>query len=504
MTPDELNKLLSAATELTDAEARELWARFRDTGDRTAFERLMAWLRDPLSRCLRFMVADAHLAEDIFQDVLVTLLRCQHSRTLPAADDPRAWVWKVATNAVHGWRRAKKRRENRETESPPSESRPDPGPDQLIDRECVREALDRLTDDERRLVSLLYFQGLSQKTAAEQLGCHPQTLRDRLGAALERMRGLLSAVGVVVGATCATDLSAALPVRAGLPADRLSPMLDEAWRSATTGWGTWAKAAVVTGAVLLTGGLAFGSWVVLRNEPQVEQPPPPPPKVETLPEKNRRLFEGLVRPRAELAIRKLAPNEGESVRIARVATYDTRLEVHVAVTRTGPPRSATNLRVVFDSRDNDLRVHADLFGTGKWQSITPERPLYFTLGKREWVFRFDGIDELLKALREVNWTDERMDAEHEARMATFRAAAEPFLGRWCEDGNPNKEFTVEFGPNGLKYTFHTKATGVRPPVELYAEQNKSLTAEGLGRIENGVWHDFPEPGRFSTRPPTKP
>ena len=75
------------------------------TGDRAALGRLLAALQAPLFAHVRGLLdGDAHAAEDVLQDVLLTVCR-----RLPALREPtlvRAWAYRIATRAaVHRARR---------------------------------------------------------------------------------------------------------------------------------------------------------------------------------------------------------------------------------------------------------------------------------------------------------------------------------------------------------------------------------------------------------------
>jgi RNA polymerase sigma-70 factor, ECF subfamily len=72
-----------------------------------------------------------------------------------------------------------------ETEAPHN----DPG--LRMERERVRTALKALSTDQRDVVELCYFAGLSTQEAAEKLGCPVGTVKSRLSAARDRLRTAL-------------------------------------------------------------------------------------------------------------------------------------------------------------------------------------------------------------------------------------------------------------------------------------------------------------------------
>jgi len=72
---------------------------------------------------------------------------------------------------------------------------PDPGPEELavgaMDRQEVLRALAGLPDDQRALLELAYFTGLSQREIAERLGRPLGTVKSQIRSAMRQMAGRL-------------------------------------------------------------------------------------------------------------------------------------------------------------------------------------------------------------------------------------------------------------------------------------------------------------------------
>jgi RNA polymerase sigma-70 factor (ECF subfamily) len=72
---------------------------------------------------------------------------------------------------------------------------PDPDPadqaTELLQKEDVRQALSRLTPDQRRLLELAYFQGLTQREIANTVGRPLGTVKTQIRTAMQRMASLL-------------------------------------------------------------------------------------------------------------------------------------------------------------------------------------------------------------------------------------------------------------------------------------------------------------------------
>jgi RNA polymerase sigma-70 factor, ECF subfamily len=71
----------------------------------------------------------------------------------------------------------------------------DPGPEELVEaaelRQAVWDALGRLPPEQRATIALYYYLDLSVAEIATRLACPPGTVKWRLHAARERLRGLL-------------------------------------------------------------------------------------------------------------------------------------------------------------------------------------------------------------------------------------------------------------------------------------------------------------------------
>jgi RNA polymerase sigma-B factor len=65
--------------------------------------------------------------------------------------------------------------------------------DRMVDRIAVAGAVRELSSAERRLIRLVYHEGLSQRQIAEQLGVTQMTVSRRIGRTLARLRRLVTA-----------------------------------------------------------------------------------------------------------------------------------------------------------------------------------------------------------------------------------------------------------------------------------------------------------------------
>jgi RNA polymerase sigma-70 factor, ECF subfamily len=134
-------------------------------GDMSALHFLYVRFADDVCAYVRSIVRDPHAAEDITQVVFTKLMKAIHKyerRDVPFA----AWIIRVARNVALDHIRATR-------QIPLAEVRTsDDGGEQVgFERAlCLREALERLPEDQREVLVLRHVAGLSPGEIAERLG----------------------------------------------------------------------------------------------------------------------------------------------------------------------------------------------------------------------------------------------------------------------------------------------------------------------------------------------
>jgi RNA polymerase sigma-70 factor (ECF subfamily) len=134
-------------------------------------------------------------AEDVVQDVLVELW-CHPRRYDPAAGGLRTWLCLCARHRAYDVVRSELRRVGREDRHlrllpEPRDATP---AEQLTDAEtasAVRTAVLSLPPDQRLVVELAYFGGLSYRDVARAVGIPEGTAKSRIRLALARLETLL-------------------------------------------------------------------------------------------------------------------------------------------------------------------------------------------------------------------------------------------------------------------------------------------------------------------------
>ena len=159
-------------------------------GDTAAFETLYGrYARPVLGLALR-LLRDRSRAEDAVQETFASIWRAARSYK-PERGPGAPWLYAVARNAITDRGRAR-------AEPPaevPEQASSEPGPPERAESSWtawrVHRALEGLSSNERTVIELAYWSGLSQSEIAEFLNIPLGTVKTRTRAALHRLSGLL-------------------------------------------------------------------------------------------------------------------------------------------------------------------------------------------------------------------------------------------------------------------------------------------------------------------------
>jgi RNA polymerase sigma-70 factor (ECF subfamily) len=154
-----------------------------------------------LAAMLRVAAALVGMAEteDAAQEALVR--GWQAWPTLRDQDALRAWLLRITVNVCRDWQRGRFGTRRRLVESLGEEShaealatlQSDPGASDQMAALDLRQAINRLDEDERVVVLLRYYAGMDATEIGAALGLPAATVRTRLRRALARLRAQLTA-----------------------------------------------------------------------------------------------------------------------------------------------------------------------------------------------------------------------------------------------------------------------------------------------------------------------
>ncbi len=186
---------------LTPADYAPLVAAIAEHQDREAFAQLFDHFAPRVNAYLVRLGVDRAAAEEMTQDVMVTLWR-KANLFDPSKSSLATWLYRVARN-----RRIDALRRDRLDFHDPAEYALDIPDDNITDtdvlidiqsrEEFVRGALTGLPQEQLGLVRLAFFEGLSHSQIADRTGLPLGTVKSRLRLAFTRLRRALEAEGVV-------------------------------------------------------------------------------------------------------------------------------------------------------------------------------------------------------------------------------------------------------------------------------------------------------------------
>jgi len=158
-------------------------------GDADAYQRLLTELLPFVSGIVRGRVGDDPVAEDIVQEVLLSIHTARHTFRPERPLEP--WVRTIARNAVVDWTRRRARARGRESGVDAADlAAPDPNGAHTPLSPGVERALSSLPEAQRQAVVMLKLEGLTVAEAAERAGTTPGALKLRAHRGYRALRDL--------------------------------------------------------------------------------------------------------------------------------------------------------------------------------------------------------------------------------------------------------------------------------------------------------------------------
>lgn len=187
-TPPRARQRVRKGSGVADEKWVNCVARIRDHQDKEAFAALFAHFAPRVKGFLIKSGADATMAEECAQDVMVTLWRKAHLFD-PARASVATWVFTIARNRRIDLLRKEKRPEPEDLTWGP-EAEPDQADVLALQQESarLRQAMTDLPAAQRELIEQAYFGDLSHREIASQTGLPLGTIKSRIRLALDRLR----------------------------------------------------------------------------------------------------------------------------------------------------------------------------------------------------------------------------------------------------------------------------------------------------------------------------
>lgn len=141
------------------------------------------------------ILGDAHSAEDVVQDAFLNVWRMAGSFS-HRRGEARSWLLSVVHHrAIDVWRR----RRSRPTTSATLEFNEPVAETEAvwrqvansIDHETIKKAMNKLPDEQRRVIAMAYFEGYTHREIAEVTKIPLGTVKGRIRRGMDKLRNLL-------------------------------------------------------------------------------------------------------------------------------------------------------------------------------------------------------------------------------------------------------------------------------------------------------------------------
>lgn len=161
--------------------------------DREAFHQLYdRYAQIIFSLCIRILRDDAE-AEDVAQEIFVQIWK-EAERFDPARASVKTWMFTIArSRALDRYRSRKTINQRMETEAEHEIANASDSSDlqsTTLMRQYVTSALRQLSKEQRAVLELSYYEGLTQEEIAAKLGEPLGTVKSRIRASLIKLRSL--------------------------------------------------------------------------------------------------------------------------------------------------------------------------------------------------------------------------------------------------------------------------------------------------------------------------
>lgn len=176
-------------------------------GDYASLELLISRYKDKVFTYILITVKNHHLAEDIFQDTFIKVVRSLNMGKYTDNGKFVSWVMRIAHNLVIDHYRREKNMNTYSNDSSEIDLFNSPKfseenvEDLMINEQIlaeVRELVEELPDDQKQVVVMRHYLGLSFKEIADQTGVSINTALGRMRYALINLRKVITDKGLVL------------------------------------------------------------------------------------------------------------------------------------------------------------------------------------------------------------------------------------------------------------------------------------------------------------------
>lgn len=160
-------------------------------GDQAALETLIYRYHAPVRGYLERLLSDRHKAEDLTQETFARLIRQAKRQQMPT--EVRAWIYRVATNLCRDlWRSSAYQAEKLSRDQLPDRADDRPSVVEIFERQEARQqilkVLDSLSEVQRHIVILRFYQDLKLQEIADTLEMPLGSVKSSLFHALRHLK----------------------------------------------------------------------------------------------------------------------------------------------------------------------------------------------------------------------------------------------------------------------------------------------------------------------------
>jgi RNA polymerase sigma-70 factor (ECF subfamily) len=155
-------------------------------GDERALSELYDRYARPVYATGVRLLGDAHLAEELVQDAFTNVWQAAASFD-PSRASFATWLYRITRNRAVDLARRRRARPQVVGEARLQTVSGGPEPEASVDGWDVARALSRIPEKHREVLTLAYFEGLSQREISRRTGVPLGTIKSRTTAALKRL-----------------------------------------------------------------------------------------------------------------------------------------------------------------------------------------------------------------------------------------------------------------------------------------------------------------------------
>lgn len=263
---------------MNDQTDSQLLRAYAENRSEAAFSELVRRHVDIIHSAAQRMVCDSHLAQDVTQGVFVALAKS--AGQLAAHPVLSGWLHRTAQNIAAQTVRTDVRRRAREQEATAMNELLAAEPDAVWEQIAphLDGALSELTEPDRDVLLLRYFERKSAREMAEMLGISAEAAQKRVNRAVDRLRECFASRGVAVGASglvvlISTNAVQAAPVGLAVTVTSAATLAGAAVTAAATTTATTVQTIAMTTLqkVVITTALAAAIGTALFEVREVKQ-----------------------------------------------------------------------------------------------------------------------------------------------------------------------------------------------------------------------------------------